>query len=177
MKHHKPNTSWFNITPGQEPITRKNVAALIRMGRKSGRVIPLDGLGKRKQYFLEHFQIIVNVDRADPPPEPFSLSTRITHRYNVGWSHLDKWHDMGTARVVDMGKRRESEETYRQTQIIEVKAPGYRPRNIMRALRETLSFGCRCEHDCCGHYFGGPTHIRPLGKDLYAVIIKASMNV
>lgn len=177
MKHHKPQPTWFNVTPGQEPMPRKSVAALIRMGRKFGRVVQLAGCGKRKQYFLEHFQLIVNVNRADPPPDPFSLSMRLTHGYTNGWSHLDKWHDMGTARIVDMGKRRQREESYSQTQILEVNAPGYRPQNIMRALYETLRFGCCCEHDCCGHYFGGASRIRPLGGNRYAVLIRASMNV
>lgn len=179
MKHHKPTPSWFMLTPQADDLPRKSLAALFRLGRKHGRVVRLLGLGKRKQYLLEHFQLVVNVPRADPPPDPFSLSCRLTHRYNTGWNHLDKWHDIGQARIVDLGKRRDEDhgESYRQLQVIEVKAPGYRPRNVIRALHETLRFGCRCEHDCCGHYFGGASRIRPLGKNRYAVLIRASMNV
>lgn len=179
MKHHKPTPSWFALTPQADQIPRKSLAMLFRMARKNGRVVQMLGHGIRKQYFLESLQLVVNVPRANPAPDPFSLSVRLTHRYNTGWSSLDKWHDIGEARIVDLGKRRDEDhgESYRETQIIEVKAPGYRPRNIVRALYETLKFGCRCEHDCCGHYFGGASRIRPLGKDRYAVLIRASMNV
>lgn len=112
-----------------------------------------------------------------PDSTPFDLSMRLTYGYNSGWSHLDKWHDMGNARIIAAGKHRESHDSFRQLQIVQVDAPGYRPRNVMRALRETMSFGCRCEHDCCGHHFGGPVRMRKLRGNRYAVLISGHMNV
>ena len=102
---------------------------------------------------------------------------RLTHGYNSGWSHLDKWHSLGEARVIANGKRRENFDSYRLLQIVEVIAPGYRHKNVIRALQETMSYGCRCEHDCCGHFSGYPARIRKLKTGKYAVMMSGSRNV
>lgn len=102
---------------------------------------------------------------------------RLTYGYNSGWSHLDKWHDLGEATVVAVGKPRESQDSYRQVQIVEVACPGYRPRNVVRALESTMVRSCRCQHDCCGHVQSSPAKIRPLGKDRYAVLMSGYRNV
>ncbi len=110
-------------------------------------------------------------------PTPFPLSMRLTYGYNSGWSHLDKWHELGEATVVAVGKPRENHESFRQIQIVEVKSQGYRPRNIARALSATMTSGCRCQHDCCGHFQSSPARIRPLRNGRFAVLMSGYRNV
>jgi hypothetical protein len=183
MKHHKPQPTWHVVKDSDDSLSRKLLAAFLRMARKDGRVFCVANAADtwrkpaHRRYFLPKFNALVEVPKAAPAPDPFSLSMRLTYGYNSGWSHLDKWHDMGSARIVDLGKHREDFDSFRQVQIVQVDAPGYRPRNVMRALRETMSFGCRCEHDCCGHFFGGPARIRPLAGNRYAVLMSGHRNV
>jgi hypothetical protein len=173
MKHNKPLPKFSPAPDPSQDLDRKALAWLLRSSRHDGGLVRI---GKRR-YFLPKFKIIVDSPKPPPAPEPFSISMRLTHGYVTGWNHLDRWHHLGEARVVDCGKSREDDESFRQTQIIEVNAPGYRPRNIMRAIDATMRFGCRCEHDCCGHYFGGATKIRKLPGNRYAVVVAGSRNI
>lgn len=176
IRRSKPQGCGFTPVPStEEPIDRKSALFFLRTARAHGRhdIVRLSP----HHYYLRTAGIILHTPQAPPPPPPFHLSKRLTYHYTTGWDHLDKWHEMGTARIIREGKRREEDESMRVLQIVEVKAEGYRPANIIHALRDAMSFGCRCEHDCCGHFFGGPARIRKLRGNRYAVLLTASRNV
>jgi hypothetical protein len=114
-----------------------------------------------------------------PPPPPFALSVMLTHKYVTGWNHLDDHHDIGEAIVTQAKDRKWDErgESFRQSLVLDVNAPGYRPRNIMRAIADTMQHGCRCEHDCCGHVHSSVRRTRHLGGSRYAVVLSGCRNV
>ena len=86
----------------------------------------------------------------------FTLYIRSTNQFRDGWSQLDEWQDIGTAKV--LARRNISEDegegVTRWTERVIV------PRStiarcgiaaIERAIGSTLSYShCRHEHDCCG---------------------------
>lgn len=99
--------------------------------------------------------------------ERFHAQIRLTHRYSAGWADMDDYEFPGfTVKVVrgrfDQGADFDST----QTTAIEITAS--RPvteREIAGALRSQYSYGCRCEHDCCGHLNGGPSRIQKTSKN------------
>jgi hypothetical protein len=161
----------------RQEITRQKACECLRFERAKGKVHKLPS-----GYLLFSQEIFIKVPRAPRPkridnPDPFALSMRLTYGYNSGWSHLDKWHDMGNAKVTHAAKTREDDYSFSQLLILEVDAPGYRPRNVMRAIHETMVSGCRCEHDCCGHIQSSPSKVRPLRNGTYAVLLTGYRNV
>jgi hypothetical protein len=44
-------------------------------------------------------------------------------------------------------------------------------------IRETLRRGCYCEHDCCGHYFGGVNSITKIWDGKYIALAVYERNI
>lgn len=164
-----------------EEITRIQAAIKLRLerSRPAGKVHKFPSCG----YILATQNCAVNCPKPPkpiPPPPPFSLARRLTHGYVNGWKDLEKWHDLGTGRVIRRKDAREdSDGGYSQLVIIEVEpdAGKYRPRNIMRAIADTMQHGCRCEHDCCGHIQTHVARTRRLRDGRYAAIISGYPNI
>lgn len=78
---------------------------------------------------------------------------RLTHRYNLGWMHLDKSAYVGSVKmtppkVVQEGNGYDDGDVYVQYARIPGRAD---VAAVMQALRDTLTrSGCRHEYDCCG---------------------------
>lgn len=41
---------------------------------------------------------------------------------------------------------------------------------LRSAIREEFTYGCSCDHDCCGHWFGYPGQIHIKGRNVTFVI-------
>jgi hypothetical protein len=176
----KSTTTIRSATGLERALSRTAAATLLRYERRHGKVLKIrEGyiLGKIVQVF------IACLKPAPPPPrfEPrqFSLRARITHTYVPGWNDLDKWHDLGVATLARVKPARwaENGESYRQLEIVRVDSPGYRPRNIMRAIEDTMQSGCRCEHDCCGHIQTYVKRVRQLCPGTFAVLVGGYRNI
>lgn len=112
-----------------------------------------------------------------------TLSVRKTHGYVGSYSHLDKWEDIGIAKVISHKKRlhRDDEDgssSYTVQEIMTVKLDeGADKKLIKRAIHDTFSrSGCACQHDCCGCW---SIHVRDVRKRIdgsYMVYIGAYQN-
>lgn len=162
-------------------ITRTAAAYHLRRERGEGKIINIRGASG---YILTSQGMCLLCPRVKKPvpvepPRPFALSVLLTHKYVPGWDHLDKRHDLGSAidLRVKAAKWDDHGESCRQFLVLDVDAPRYRPRNIMRAIRDTMRRGCRCEHDCCGHIQSSVSRTRHLGGSRYAVVISGCRNI
>lgn len=83
-----------------------------------------------------------------------NLESRLSHGYRDGWSSLDEWQTIGTAKVLARRNLRDKGEgslswTERVVVSRDTLAAGIE--TVERAIGSTLSYGgCRHEHDCCG---------------------------
>lgn len=50
-------------------------------------------------------------------------------------------------------------------------------REAVDLIREYFSYGCQCEHDCCGHWFGSPNQIRKVRKGTYTFNVTSLRNL
>lgn len=93
--------------------------------------------------------------------EYLTPSIRDSHKYNADWKHLDSWHDADwqyrvlTSTTIDEAGL---EESYTQTTIIKT-TDNLTIEDVFTAMSGQMSQGCSCEHDCCGHYFGGLSQV------------------
>lgn len=83
--------------------------------------------------------------------------------YNPDWSHLEKAKYVGTIHILSniQGEDQEYQDAIDETYSYKVlvmekgRACGATNDEIKKALRFEWAAGCSCEHDCCGHFFGG----------------------
>ena len=108
--------------------------------------------------------------------QKINLEKRLTHRFTTGWSALDEHEEIGTARVLAQKEAGRDDENKRAFLLLLVHSQSS-PEDIKSAIRDTMTNGCRCEHDCCGHWQHGVSKVRRLknGK-LYAVKTYAYRN-
>lgn len=124
------------------------------------------------------------------------IECRITHRYNVGWAHLDRFEPIGS---LNFTPQRETSCSYdgdvaRVTQARLPLAFLEAARKVWREhadkhegrrvpfkrwlgwqIGDSFDSGCRCEHDCCGHYqYRGSARIE--GRRVF-VLVTACRNV
>ena len=159
-------------------ITRATAAYHLRRERADGNIMKLSICMPQPGYLLTSQKKFLVSPRLPKPvmPTPFSISVLLTHKWATGWNHLDESHDLGSCVTTREKSPKWTGESFRQFLVLDATSP-YRPRNIMRAIRDTLQHGCRCEHDCCGHIQSYVLRIRHLGGSRYAVILGGYMNV
>lgn len=113
--------------------------------------------------------------------DSFTLVQRLTFQFNTGWSHLDKYNDIGTATIVRRDERVWDDNGEAGSQIVvlrvEIDNPPVKFEDIKEAIEDTMSFSCRCEHDCCGHVSGGVSEVLALDNGDYEVRLSLSRNV
>ena len=87
------------------------------------------------------------------------LSKNVTRKYNPDYAHLDEWEKIGTATLWHQDRQFDEmeyspDDSYTQEVMAELNEP-YARADVEQALRDQMRWSCSCEHDCCGHYFGG----------------------
>ncbi|WP_321966984.1 hypothetical protein [Burkholderia cepacia] len=86
---------------------------------------------------------------------------RLTHRYAIGWQHLDEHEYLGEFRVLNVRNFPLSDGDVEDVgeRVYTIRVPRLvSDSDIRAALVSELSYGCRCEHDCCGHTFVNVRH-------------------
>lgn len=101
------------------------------------------------------------------------LSARLTHKYVPGWADEDRWVSLTQAKLTggtllrmdDDGDYTERHEVRFTPQAWAEAHAVYRahrkgealsfPQWLARQISYNFTSGCRCEHDCCGHYQTG----------------------
>lgn len=119
----------------------------------------------------------------------FTIDLRKTHGYTNGWAELDEWQPVANAFILKRGERDygDPEKTtdygssYTRTMTVKItkRLPGVSEGDIKRALADTFTQGCRCEHDCCGHWqvYANSWQVRRNKRKEYRVIVNASANI
>lgn len=112
-----------------------------------------------------------------------TLERRLTHKYRTGWDYLDDWQYIGGARILRAHKvprplyyGEDFEDGYRRTFTVRVESGASR-RDVVRALEDTFTFGCQCEHDCCGHEFCRFVDVRHTKRKEYLVTQHVLFNI
>lgn len=98
-----------------------------------------------------------------------SLAKRETHNYTSAWKHLDRWSDIGEASVVAFGDESDPDsngEAGSGWSLVRIDRlePDFTVQDAIEALADEYSYGCKCEHDCCGHRFGGANGGQVVGE-------------
>lgn len=107
------------------------------------------------------------------------LQERLTHNYNNGWQHLDKWGDGGWFHILSESAPAYPDATYNEhwSRYLRIKAPYGMPRNtVERILNSSFQRSCACEHDCCGHVFTSTGHIKRLRRREWLVEVRYRVN-
>lgn len=108
------------------------------------------------------------------------LEVRLTHKYNDGWSYLDKHEYVGQAQAIAATKQKGDDEYWRNTLLVKVvDCHGVEPETIATALEDSFSGGrCQHEHDCCGCVRTSVNNVRPLRDGIhYALSMSYSRNI
>ena len=107
------------------------------------------------------------------------LEKRLTHRYNSGWSYLDKHEYLGQAQAIAATPHKGNDEYWRNTLLVKVvDCHGVEQDDILSALYSTFSGGrCQHEHDCCGCVSTSVNNVRPLKDGHYALRMSYSRNI
>jgi hypothetical protein len=111
------------------------------------------------------------------------LSARITYRYAPGYDALDEWTEsIGKFSVLNARHARgyddiDSTLTLRVDKSQFAKDHKKPDELIERALISTLTKGCRCEHDCCGHWQTSARDARKVSGKEWIVRVYAYRNV
>ncbi|MHA1220156.1 MAG: hypothetical protein ACTSQB_00305 [Candidatus Heimdallarchaeota archaeon] len=82
---------------------------------------------------------------------------RLTRKYNADCKELDDWSDEFLEYFEIEGEiiDEQDEGDYSKYLIIVTKKSCLSEKEIYEFLKDEYVKGCSCEHDCCGHYFGG----------------------
>ena len=101
-----------------------------------------------------------------------------THTYNPDYKHEDTWENRSWCWRILSDKTEDYEE--RRINRIRIKTDKtVSIRALDRSLQDYFVKGCSCEHDCCGHWFGGLDSIkRPKNrkKNEYMITVSYSQN-
>jgi hypothetical protein len=108
----------------------------------------------------------------------FSGYKRVTHGFTDGWkseaehAHIGEFKELGSNRVSysDNGESADRRITF-------VAPRGTSSKDAIAVIRNHLSFGCRCEHDCCGHTQGYATDVRRTKGRRFSAVLHTYINV
>lgn len=103
------------------------------------------------------------------------LERRLTFRYRDGFSDNDKWMPFGTFRVLKQQEVWPGSDS--GVRLMTVKVVSDRPvAEVIEALQTYLTYGCCCEHDCCGHVFCHFVEARRTRRNEYFVVQHLGRN-
>ncbi len=110
----------------------------------------------------------------------YDLQVRETHKYVGTYQHLDRWREIGRARVIGTEQISkdadgiEEAQVVRHTVTVHSEAPDD---EIARALRDTFTRqGCAHEYDCCGCWSHTARRPRKLSPGCWEVDVSSSRN-
>jgi hypothetical protein len=112
-------------------------------------------------------------------PEILYAHKPLTSQYRSGWSHLERSEYVGAFKLLgnSFDNVIYSADGEHRTRLLSVVAPrGVKKRDAVKALEFELDYGCRCEHDCCGHWQARARAKKVKGRK-YFVEISEYMNV
>ena len=114
--------------------------------------------------------------------DEITLSVRKTRKYNDGWSHLDTWDEIGTAKVLkSKSKTRDSSDSHRSIVLLEVTRydglPVVTDDDVREAILDSIQQSCRHEHDCCGCLNGGADYVRKVGDNKFVAVCNYYRNI
>lgn len=111
-------------------------------------------------------------------PELIHIRKRLTRRYNDDHAYLDEWQDLGRVKLlahreVDPGNGFDDTGSY----LVHAVAPaGLNPRDVRRALRDSMSYGgCSHEYDCCGCP-SAYAKVRQITPRTFSILVRTGRN-
>ncbi len=112
-----------------------------------------------------------------------TLSARLTFHYAAGYDSLDEWtEEIGKFSVLNAQHHPghndiDSTLTLRVDKSAFTRAHNQPDTIVAQALYNTLTKGCRCEHDCCGHWQTMVTRVHKTKRKEWSVDVHAYRNV
>lgn len=112
------------------------------------------------------------------------LYVLLTRKYNPDYKHLDNHEFVGTMTYGSDPTRPDTSDNSYECNVtehyiarVEPVSPHIRVSVIKKAIEDHFRTGCSCEHDCCGHSFGGVRQIKYLGDGhLYSITCGYARN-
>jgi hypothetical protein len=108
------------------------------------------------------------------------LEIRETHKYVGPYRHLDRWREIGWARVIESGVVEKDWENPEETTVtrtvltVHSEAP---EAEIEQAIRDVFTKeGCAHEYDCCGCWSSYAQKPRKLSPGCWEVKVSSSRN-
>lgn len=131
-----------------------------------------------------------------PRTQLIALDARLTFHYVQGWRGEDQWAPLAQARLTQGVLIAHDEEDYSTTHrhLLTFGPRGWQeakqvyrrvlPRKerptfvrwLARMVAEHFAYGCRCEHDCCGHPLGSASATY-IGRRRFSVERHTTRNV
>lgn len=109
-----------------------------------------------------------------------TLEVRETHKYVGTYQHLDRWREIGSARVIGTGQTFKDYENPEETTVVRHTLTVHSDATdaeIAQALRDTFTReGCAHEYDCCGCWSHSARRPRKLSPGCWEVDVSSSRN-
>ena len=107
--------------------------------------------------------------------QQIDIYKRLTHKFNLGWSHEDEWDTAATVKVLPYKVIDINDDSYTVTQRV-IAPSSHRKTDLSSAIASTFSrSGCRHEYDCCG-CVSFHAIVRRVSAREYVAKISASRN-
>ena len=108
------------------------------------------------------------------------LYIRTTNHYRPEYSYLDESEFLATVGVYQEPDPVEDDGenvAWNMCATIPHYVPPTERHKYENALYDTLYRGCTCEHDCCGHFFGGPRNFNWHGGRCVTFTLALARNI
>lgn len=111
--------------------------------------------------------------------QQLALMIRQSYRYDTGWACLDEWDHLGGYSVLKY-RATVPDDDGRMIHAWTVRVDphqGTSKDKIRAALLTGFAWGCRCEHDCCGHRQGSAREAVHKGGREWVVTGSSYLNI
>lgn len=113
-------------------------------------------------------------------PYYFEGYKRITHKFNEGWKDLDQQEYIGRFKQLGIkagGVHYTDDEGSTDMKLTFVAPKGVNAEDAIEVIRNELSYGCRCEHDCCGHMQSYGRDIKRVKGRIFTAVLHRYPNI
>lgn len=108
----------------------------------------------------------------------FAAYKRLTRKYRSGWSHLDEAVYIGTFKQLQRKLFHVDRHDENRIYLFNVITPkGLKSADVRDALYDSYEYGCKCEHDCCGHWFGWAFDVKKIKPNEWSVKQSVGRNI